>query len=469
VWVGVTNRVAAPQLWWELDGQPAAPRAVRPISSVRGPQQVNANTPRVFTGVYEFPGMQPGTVHRLTVVADGEACGPISVRTLPAALPAGADEWFNILLVSCYHYVEAPRGVLEAVIAEVAREQRPHLSVLLGDQVYLDLPTLSDLPDDEGALAEKFEKDYVHNWFGPEGYSAVLAAAPSVCTPDDHEYWNNFPHASPFIGNTFTEEGRGRWRRAARAAYDAFQAPHPASAGDPVIIDVPPVSVFVADTRTFRDPGKQHALRPGVIAELASWVDRLNANGGFGLFACGQSLFDAAAGSVGGAVGDRTLANYDDFGPLVNTLVLLRKPLLCLTGDVHWGRVVQVSDVQRENQVAIYEVITSPSSLVTTVGKDPINKAKGWLDRLLGKPNPWPRHGEPGEPSPFFADTFVGSKQFVCTGKHRQSGDQVAVVSLRRQGAGIQARIAYYPVHPDPTVRARQKMVRVFDLSAGIA
>lgn len=32
------------------------------------------------------------------------------------------------------------------------------------------------------------------NWRGQSGMAAALAAAPSVAMPDDHEYWNNYPH-----------------------------------------------------------------------------------------------------------------------------------------------------------------------------------------------------------------------------------------------------------------------------------
>jgi len=66
-------------------------------------------------------------------------------------------------------------------------------------------------------LAEKFEKDYTINWSEPLAYANVLGAAPSISIPDDHEYWNNYPHASPFIQNAWSQEGRDNWREAAQS------------------------------------------------------------------------------------------------------------------------------------------------------------------------------------------------------------------------------------------------------------
>jgi hypothetical protein len=61
---------------------------------------------RAFTGVYEFTGLTPDTFYTITAEA-GPDRATLNTRTLPAAVPAELDRWFNVLLVSCFHQAEA--------------------------------------------------------------------------------------------------------------------------------------------------------------------------------------------------------------------------------------------------------------------------------------------------------------------------------------------------------------------------
>ena len=183
VWVGAFQATSAPVLTWLLDGAPAEPDALREIASVRGEDLLPAGVPaeqiaRAFTGVYEFTGFLPDSLHTVAVEA-GDAGAAVEVRTLPAAVPTELDRTFNVLLVSCFHAAEDRGGLAGRIVAHLKASSKPHLTLLAGDQVYLDLPTLSDFPDDEVELAEKFERDYINNWRGPAGYAQVLVAAPS--------------------------------------------------------------------------------------------------------------------------------------------------------------------------------------------------------------------------------------------------------------------------------------------------
>lgn len=457
VWLGIENQTSAPSITWRLNGALHDPVALRPLQSARPSAFLSGTPPRVFTGVYEFQGLAPGALHKVFASAAGHA-QEINVRTLPASVGGDADGWFNILLVSCFYRDEAPRGVLEGTLYEITREHPPHLSVLLGDQVYLDLPTLDDFPSSTSWLAEKFERDYRRNWFGSDGYAALLAAAPSVSTPDDHEYWNNFPHASPIIGNTYKAQGRAQWTAAAAALFEAFQLPVPGALGDAFVLDVPPVSMFVADSRSHRASDRSRCLKAGVLNQLRAWVDRLKASRSLGIFVTGQSLFDPAASTLSGAVGDRTLANYADFPELVRILADAPQ-LLAITGDVHWGRVVRVLDAEREFAPALHEIITSPSSLVASVGIDHWKRAVGWVRGFKGGDDGWPRHSDAADAAPFFGADALGRRRFSTEVRHRQKGDQLAVLSLRRHGGGVLARVTYYPLHSSRTVRAEYKAV----------
>ena len=464
VWIGAFQVTHAPALNWMLDGIPIEPVGLRPIASARTDDLLPANqapeaVPRAFTGVYEIAGLQPDRLHTVSVSAEGIQT-ELSVRTLPGAIPADLDEWFNVLLVSCHHAAEDRRGLSGIVVSQLRAVLKPQLTILGGDQVYLDLPTLMNFRDDERWLAEKFEHDYLANWRGPEGYAAVLDAAPSVSIPDDHEYWNNFPHPSPFIQNAWTHDGRERWRKAAQAMYRAFQLPYPNNVlpfpnnlGEAFILDVDPLSFFIADTRSGKDPDRGFTMPESEHQQLHDWVDRVIAEKRVGVFVSGQSVFENPISAIGGAIADYELPNYQDYGRMMQTLQRLvegGRPLLFLTGDVHWGRITSVQDVTT-GRTPITEIIASPSSLVTTVGADTIKEIGDFLAGIIGGSDPWPRHSAPGKPPDFLASDALGGR-FTCTTIHEQKGNHVALLSFRQGGGGVRCRVTYWPVHADSTI-----------------
>ena len=464
VWIGALDVTAAPQLNWSLDGAAVQPVALKPLISARTEDLMPLNQPaetvaRAFTGVYEFGGLQSDTLHTISVDVEGIQ-QELSVRTLPTAIPTDMDVWFNVLLVSCHHVAEDRRGLSGTLVAQLKALFKPHLTIMSGDQVYLDLPTLMDFRDDERWLAEKFESDYIDNWRGPEGYAHVLDSAPSVSIPDDHEYWNNFPHASPFIQNAWSHEGRERWRKAAQAMYTAFQLPYPNNLlpfpntlGEAFIIDVHPLSFFIADTRSGKDPDRAFTMPEAEHQQLNTWVDRVIADELFGIFASGQSVFENPINEIKGAIADYELPNYGDFNRIMQTLQRLvdaGRPLMCLTGDVHWGRVTTALDINT-GRTAITEVIASPSSLVTTIGSDTFKEIGGFLHGVFGDADPWPRHSAPGKPPDLLASSALGGR-FACTAIHEQKGNHVALLSFRQGGGGVRCRINYWPVHPDSSI-----------------
>jgi hypothetical protein len=413
-----------------------------------------ATVQRAFTGVYEFAGLTPDTLYRVKVKADDETDSQtLETRTLPDSVPAALDRSFNVLLVSCFHQSEDRAGLASTIVSQLKATSRPHLTILAGDQVYLDLPTLKNFPSDQVWLANKFEQDYTLNWAGPLAYTQVLASAPSISSPDDHEYWNNYPHFSPVIGNSFLNGGKERWESAAQAMFNGFQLPYPAKVGQGVQIDVHPLSFFVADTRSGKDPDRNFTMTDVARTQLNSWVTDVIDKKRFGVFVSGQSLFAEAAGRFGGAVGDYELANYKDYGQIIKILKRLvdaGRPVLCLTGDVHWGRVATTINI-RTGRTAFAEVISSPVSLVSAVGVDQAKKALAFLGGLFGEKNPWPRHSDPATLPTFLASDFLAG-EFPCSWVHGQRGNHAVMLSFRQHGSGIELRVKYWPLSRDTKV-----------------
>jgi len=454
VWVGAFQSSQTPVLSWRLDNVAVDPKALRQISSVRSAAMLAgipaAKQERAFTGVYEFTGLQPDTIYRVDVTSESQTA-TLETRTLPDSVATQLDRSFNVLLVSCFHQSEDRSGLAGTIVSQLSSTSKPHLTILAGDQVYLDLPTLKDFPDNLPLLAQKFEQDYTLNWAGPLSYTEVLKAAPGISTPDDHEYWNNYPHPSPFIGNSRTPAGQARWRDAAQAMYEGFQLSYPTRLGFAETIDVHPLSFFFADTRTGKDINRSFTMTKPARKQLDDWVTSVIAAGRFGVFVSGQSLFAKAAGNIGGAVGDYELANYGDYGEIMQSLRRLvdegKKPVLCLTGDVHWGRVATTRDI-RTGRTAFAEVISSPASLVSTVGADQVKLVVNVFGGLFGDRNPWPRHSEPADVPAFLAADVLGST-FPCSRVHGQRGNHVVILSFRQQGGGLELRVKYWPISHD--------------------
>ena len=453
VWIGVFGVATTPSIQWFLNGTPVTPTIVVALHSVRSAELVSSSSPRAFTGVYEFTGLQPESSYTVKAQS-GVQQASIEVRTLPNQLPTDSNTPFQVLLVSCYYQPEDRSELVSAVIGQLKGTFRPDLTLLLGDQVYLDLPTLTDYKDDTTWLAEWFEGYYVRNWRGPGGLRTVLSSAPCISIPDDHEYWNNAPHYSVVVGNTKSAEGRQRWRTAAEMLYRGFQLPAPLQLGDPFILDIPPLSFFLADSRSQRSESRSQSMTPQARQALQAWCTRVSQEGLFGVFATGQSLYDEPIGTLQGSVMDYSLSNYGDYSEIIRMLMSIPergRPILCLTGDVHWGRVAKCVDV-KTGRDALYEVISSPSALVSSVGFDQLKQAGEFFADLFGKSDPWPRHSNPDTPPDFLA-TQAFDKRYRSHELHGQPGDQVVLLSFTRAGRGVDVRVTYYPIHEDAQLR----------------
>ena len=475
IFVGDFDVTTARPLHFTLDGARADPVVLRPLSSVRGPAHgiaAGSAVLRSFTGVFEFRGLDVARRVRVGVTAGNDARS-LDLVTLPARVPTANEGGFDILLASCFHKAEsnagavlaAVRTLLSAIRAKPSGLRTPDCALFMGDQVYLDLPTLQEFPNDPSWLANKFEADYRVNW--EHGLEPLMRLAPWACVPDDHEYWNNAPHPSTQNANTWSAAGRRNWRDAAGLCYEAFAKPFNGrgtdSVDDPLIVDVHPISLFIADGRSRRDEGLGHTLTPNCRRELAGWIDRLNREGKVGLFVSGQSLLHPAASQVGGKLADWELPNYRDYTALLRLFGSAKNRLLLLTGDVHWGRVSSayeaVSGAER-----LQEVIVSPLSLVTTVGMDQWK----WLKGVFRPSELWPRHSSADTPPARL--TFGSPQTYRCqVGQSTEvkpaqiKGDQLGLLSFDWTNARLRASVRYFSVHPTLN---RTVTVPLFDIPA---
>jgi hypothetical protein len=445
-WAGVRGLPSAQSMRVLVDGRVAPNvRVVRPLGPVR---ESSARDPVVLTSTFVLEGL-PRT-QRLTVQVDID--GVLSEPLWTQPVPTEVGQSFRVLLGSCYCSYE-DRGFLPGVVEGwLTGANRPHLALLAGDQVYLDLPTFRNFRPERAWLEAEFERAYANNWFGPgrgardeaKTLRRVLSAAPLVCLPDDHEYWNNYPHAAPFAGGTtFSSKGRSAWEAAASKMLGAFQHAGPGRLPGVRALRVPPLSFVFLDTRSQRDPGLSRMMPSGGLEALKQWREQLK-RGDVGVVVTPQSLLRLPP--KGPLYLDWELVNYADYQAVWHELVAATERgafVVLLTGDVHWGRVTSILDTKVDRPTMI-EIISSPISLVTTFGWDSLRRAWGGLGG-----EDWPRWNEAGEPPNYIAQSALGNR-LKCYGEwHPQKGDQLCLLDFRRAGVRTELDITYLPVRGD--------------------
>lgn len=475
LWVGLISDGLPPSLSWRVDGRAVTLEPVdakrpglRPV--LEGILAAQAAV-TVYRGDFLLSGLVPGKPVTIELTAGAESVVRI-LRPLPASIPSEPQDRFTVLLASCFHQHEDKTGKAGRVVSNL--RVRPDLSIFAGDQVYLDLPTDLNFDDDESWLANRFQNDYVTNWFGdtsgvspaqvPGGFPQLLALAPAMFMADDHEFWNNYPFWSVQIGNSITEGGRGRWTRAAEATYRGFQQPADATFGAARTLVIDPLSILMLDTRSQRSTqSRKNAgdlLGKAGRDALEAWVDDLVDRAGkdeprYPMLVTGQSLFQPPAGAISGKFADYEFRDYKgDYAFMVaqiERLSIAGLPLLLATGDVHWGRLSEATD-PAAGGAPIFEIISSPLSLVSTIGIDRVKEAWGVIGSFFGGRNRWPRHSDAQMPSPRFGN--AGQYHAVVCNLANQRpatmrGDQVLMLRFVRAGGGLDVDVMCHPLLDD--------------------
>ena len=362
---------------------------------------------------------------------------------------------YQVLHCSCYSQPEDAVDLEELVVRRL--KLRPDLTLMAGDQVYLDLP-VNAIPRTAARLTEDLRDKYVTNWtsaLGTRGIVEVMQLAPVVTLPDDHEFWNNYPYPQAHIPNTWTSSRRAHWQRVATDFFDGFQRCEATTRNGTTRLDVGPLKFLCVDMRTHRDDKAVNLMPQPTYNEFDAWASALEATAGsVGVLCSGQALLAKKANPLLFNVGDAEMPNYGQFDKITARRDRLAEngvPVVYQTGDVHWGR---IAVARHEERPLLYEVISSPSTLIHSPGADDWNGFKANLGDLFGSPNPWPFHSKADDVPDRFGPDGRFSPQAL---KDSVVGNQIAMVGFRRKGTGLEFTVTYYGVSTDPALSAPVK------------
>ena len=473
LWVGMFGAADPPAPSFELNEANVVAVVVAPLRPIRDHASDAAGKPLNHRGIYRLPATAAGAFCRIVVRAGAERFA-LTIQSLPSEIPQSLDGTFNILLCSCYSQPEDAQGLLGKIVSQI--QVRPHLTLMMGDQIYGDLPLFENFPKDAGGIAQQLGTKYARNWIsdqlGAGGLAPVLARSPVICVADDHEFWNNFPYRQTQLPTTWTAEGREAWRTAAVELCEDYQLPD--RAGGIQRLDIDPLKLLVVDMRSLRDDTFNKLMSALTMDGIRTWVSDLikskqAGRPAFGLLCSGQALFVSPQSDSKKRTVDAEMCNYtqfsDEFMPELEKLADAGIPIVYITGDVHWGRVAQGFDV-RTNRVLIHEVIASPSRLI---GVPLVDSAKSFMNNVQGifaAKDSWPRHSDAGK----VPERLGGSNRYrlrcdLGSGGegHAQRGDHVAIMSFARSGGGVDFQVSYYAITDDKAL-AHSRTTRSFEL-----
>jgi hypothetical protein len=454
MWVGLFGVVDPPPVNFFLNGIKVDPLEPAMISPIHDLETDSAGGPLNHRGVFRFAMPKSDEMYRIEIIAGNER-REIFTRSLPDAIPQKLDGSFNLMLCSCYYQPEDQDGLLGTIVSQI--KIQPHLVLMAGDQVYLDLPSFEDLPEVEPEISQRLGEKYRKNWMSATldvpSLEAVLARAPVICIPDDHEFWNNYPFSQVQLPNTWTEASRKLWAAAARALYADYQDCLDASGV--LRLDVEPLKMLFVDMRCGRDGSFHRLMRMDESLDaIKQWVEDLlaakaNLQSAVGIFASGQALFIDQPSTVKRGF-DAEMSNYEQMNKVFEQLDRLTDagiPVLYLTGDVHWGRVATGRDL-KSGRTLFYEVISSPARLFRFPLLDSAKESLNAVKNIFGNGETWPRHSKPKEVPAYFGK----NQRFALTSEFEQQGDQVAVISFTQVGRGVEFQVSYFAIHKDKSI-----------------
>ncbi|GAA4701672.1 alkaline phosphatase D family protein [Phytohabitans rumicis] len=197
----------------------SAPAAVRVLAGGGGGQATTFSAYGHHYALVVVEGLEPGAETPYEVLIDDELVWPEPDSPYPISVirtreREDADQPVRLVFGSCRETTQhathrkLPPDALDAYARRmmVGDEPAPDLLVLLGDQVYADIPSPAvkrflkksrahdhDGPEHEVVTYEEYTKLYLESWRDPE-IRWLFATVPSVMIFDDHEIiddWNS--------------------------------------------------------------------------------------------------------------------------------------------------------------------------------------------------------------------------------------------------------------------------------------
>ncbi|HFE44486.1 MAG TPA: hypothetical protein ENJ18_03185, partial [Nannocystis exedens] len=231
-------------LWFGSFGSVVPPATVEVQIDGHGAEQVALDwsqlmpgeTPVVWVARARLGGLVANTryVLRLRPTPESRSEAPVVLRTLPAGLPGPREDPFVLLLGSCFDR----RGRAASAVGNLPRllsgQRLPHLKLLCGDQIYLDLPVFSVIPRQPAETYRYVLGKYLRNWAPggslgrggaslANGFGDLLRHGANLFLSDDHEFWNNYPFAASQVSFSYTSAGRRRLADLGSAFVRGFQ------------------------------------------------------------------------------------------------------------------------------------------------------------------------------------------------------------------------------------------------------
>lgn len=357
-------------------GAPVACRVAR-VPDAGGPSgAIRGALDRRGVGAHriEVSGLEPGREYRIMAGCDGLGTGA-SFTTLPRRLP---PDGLMVAVGTCYYGGYKRDRALYNSLSRKRWGQTPAFHIWAGDNLYVDVPADSHANRPIDHTVDRYLGYYLDS-----GYGRVRSMAPAFTTYDDHEYWNNYPEAVPWLSRSWDGNYRG-YRDATQRCAELFQSSlNPGGASPCFSLSIPPLQFFFLDLRTFRTRSggrKWEMTPPAALRKLEAWVAALD---GPGVLVIGQPLWIAEG-------------DWRDFNPPAYAAqyrriwtALRHAPydMLVVSGDVHHSRVAKISFGGSGNR-HVYEFVSSPvchiPTLAATVGLGN-TQDQGSLDEIPGK------------------------------------------------------------------------------------
>lgn len=275
--------------------------AGRDISVPRNWRDIHTDHGTLSINKFAVTDLEPGKRYELelssgTNVIDGAA---------GTTLPAGSSDGFALMVGSCHSIDSTAKHVLEDAYGRVAAElDGPTYNIWCGDQVYLDAPWQKGwkIEDTHRVVYDKY-----HRCWGltaeRSGLAGVMAQTSNWYLPDDHEFWNGFPHPSILTlpihtlrrvvvqawrarprGPVPHPKAQGKFGRVAGEAYCTFQTTDQfesfsenVSPPQVQLLELDAATVVLADTRwhrTIKKSGDQAGfMKPEDLKQVIDILD----------------------------------------------------------------------------------------------------------------------------------------------------------------------------------------------------